>query len=161
MAIDIENMQEKIEVTKEMYELINRVLFVCLELENFTRACEIGVTLVDNDEIKRINYEHRNMDKPTDVLSFPIVEMTDGIINTDRGDFNIDDGSLVLGDIVISLEMARQQSLDYGHSFERELAFLLSHGLYHLLGYDHDVPERENKMLEKQYQALSKLNLER
>ncbi|NLD47684.1 MAG: rRNA maturation RNase YbeY [Clostridiaceae bacterium] len=161
MGIEIENIQNKIEVTDRMHELINKALVVCLELENFTRTCEIYVMLVDNEEIKRINYEHRNIDKPTDVLSFPIVEMTDGIINTDSGDFNIDEGSMVLGDIVISLEMARQQSLDYGHSFERELVFLLTHGFFHLLGYDHDIAKRESIMLEKQYQALKTLNLER
>jgi len=92
---------------------------------------------------------------------FPIVDMYDGVIKSSQGDFDLDEGRIILGDILISMEKAKEQSMEYGHSFERELIFLLTHGVFHLLGYDHDTPEREKKMFEKQEAILKSLNLER
>lgn len=159
MSILIENMQENIEVSSHILRLIEDTVFRSLQLEGFDIPSEINIMIVDNERIREINQEHRNIDKPTDVLSFPIVDMTDGIINSQEGDMDMDQGELVLGDIVISMEMAKKQADEYDHSLEREVAFLISHGVYHLLGYDHDTQEREKKMLDRQYTLLNYFNL--
>ncbi len=159
MTVLIENLQEKIKVGEDMLELVKRAVDSSLEFEKFDMPSEIGIMFVDNERIREINREHRNIDKPTDVLSFPIVDMYEGVINSDEGDFDLDEEVLLLGDIIISLEMTKLQAEEYGHSFERELAFLITHGVFHLLGYDHDSPEREEKMISKQYSVLEILNL--
>jgi len=159
MKILIENLQDKIELTSDMEELVRKAVDISLSIENFSIPSEISIMFVDNQHIREINREHRKIDKPTDVLSFPIVDMYDGVINSDSGDFDLDEDLLLLGDIIISLEMTKAQAEEYGHSFERELAFLVTHGVFHLLGYDHDTPEREEKMISKQYAVLKTLNL--
>ncbi|WP_010244060.1 rRNA maturation RNase YbeY [Acetivibrio cellulolyticus] len=159
MTVLIEDLQNKIKVSDEMVELVKRAVNSSLEFEKFSIPSEISVMFVDDEGIREINREHRSIDKPTDVLSFPIVDMYEGVINSDDGDFDLDEDLLLLGDIVISLEMTKLQAQEYGHSFERELAFLLTHGVFHLLGYDHDSPEREEKMISKQYGVLEILNL--
>ncbi|AEV68084.1 rRNA maturation RNase YbeY [Acetivibrio clariflavus] len=159
MRVLIENLQNKIEVTDDMEELVRKAVNISLSIENFSIPSEISIMFVDNQHIREINREHRKIDKPTDVLSFPIVDMYDGVINSDSGDFDLDEDLLLLGDIIISLEMTKAQAEEYGHSFERELAFLVTHGVFHLLGYDHDTPEREEKMISKQYAVLKTLNL--
>lgn len=161
MRVLIEDLQDKIEVTDEMQELIKKAVDMSFSVENFSIPSEISIMLVDNLYIREINKEHREIDKPTDVLSFPIVDMYDGVIKSDEGDFDFDEEVLVLGDIIVSLEMTEMQAEEYGHSFERELAFLITHGVFHLLGYDHDSTEREEKMLSKQYAVLEALNLSR
>jgi len=147
MEIFIENIQDKIEITDEILELMEKAIKMCLEHEKFEYPYEVSIILTDNEKIREINYEQRNIDKPTDVLSFPIVDMYDGVIKSSQGDFDLDEGRIILGDILISMEKAKEQSMEYGHSFERELIFLLTHGVFHLLGYDHDTPEREKKCL--------------
>lgn len=159
MKILIENLQDKIELTSDMEELVRKAVDISLSIENFSIPSEISIMFVDNQHIREINREHRKIDKPTDVLSFPIVDMYDGVINSDSGDFDLDEELLLLGDIIVSLEKTKAQAEEYGHSFERELAFLVTHGVFHLLGYDHDTPEREEKMISKQYAVLKTLNL--
>jgi len=161
MAVLIENMQNKIEVTDGISGLLHRVAEFGLKMENFETPSEVSFLLVDNDEIREINKEHRNIDKPTDVLSFPVVDMVEGEIISDEGDFDMDENLLILGDIVISLEKVVEQAEAYGHSFDRELAFLAAHGLFHLLGYDHGDEEQEKRMMEKQEAVLSQLGLQR
>jgi len=159
MRVLIEDLQNKIEVTEDMIELVNKAVDISLSMEKFSIPSEISIMFVDNRYIREINKEHRQIDKPTDVLSFPIVDMYEGVINSDEGDFDLDEDVLLLGDIIVSLEMTKAQAEEYGHSFERELAFLITHGVFHLLGYDHDTPEREEKMISKQYAVLETLNL--
>lgn len=159
MRVLIEDLQDKIKLTDEMMELVKKAVDTSLSIENFSIASEISIMFVDNPYIREINKEHRDIDKPTDVLSFPIVDMYDGVVNSDEGDFDLDEEVLLLGDIIVSLEMTKLQAEEYGHSFERELAFLITHGVFHLLGYDHDTPEREKKMISKQYAVLEALNL--
>ncbi|HOP99437.1 MAG TPA: rRNA maturation RNase YbeY [Acetivibrio clariflavus] len=159
MKILIENLQDKIELTSDMEELVRKAVDISLSIENFSIPSEISIMFVDNQHIREINREYRKIDKPTDVLSFPIVDMYDGVINSDSGDFDLDEELLLLGDIIVSLEKTKAQAEEYGHSFERELAFLVTHGVFHLLGYDHDTPEREEKMISKQYAVLKALNL--
>ncbi|HHV29680.1 rRNA maturation RNase YbeY [Acetivibrio mesophilus] len=161
MEIFIENIQDKIEVSDEILELMEKAVKTCLEHEKFEHPYEISIILMDNEKIREVNTEQRNIDKPTDVLSFPIVDMYEGVVKSSQGDFDMDEGRIILGDILISLEKAKEQSIEYGHSFERELIFLLTHGVFHLLGYDHDRAEREKKMFDKQDTILKILNLER
>jgi len=159
--IIIENLQDKIEVTDDMADLFRKTVEKSLEAENFGISSEVSILLVDNDKIKEMNKEYRNIDSPTDVLSFPMLDMVEGKLKSDAGDYDLDEGVLLLGDIVISMEKAQKQATEYGHSFERELAFLLTHGLFHLLGYDHETVEEEKLMLGKQEAILESIGLKR
>jgi len=129
----------------------------------------VSVTFVDNESIRKLNKEYRNIDKETDVLSFPLLEFEESdeekdvkILLDDLDAYkNPESGDIMLGDIIISYEKAKEQAEEYGHSLEREMIFLLTHGVYHLLGYDHDNEEREEKMLGKQNAVLNKMGLKR
>ena len=101
------------------------------------------------------------MDSSTDVLSFPLADFKNGVLLSDAGDYDMDEGQLLLGDIVISLETAQKQAAQYGHKLERELSFLVSHGMFHLMGYDHMSGDEEAIMLSKQEKVLGKLGLEK
>jgi probable rRNA maturation factor len=107
---------------------------------------EVSIVLVNNDEIQALNRQYRSKDQPTDVLSFP---MTDGLDEVDEDDY------LMLGDVVISVPKAREQAKEYGHSFERELGFLLVHGLLHLAGFTHDQEDDAKRMFSLQEEILS------
>ena len=155
-----ENEQNKVELTDDLLKAVEDVCNYTLEYESFTKPCEISITFVDNDQIHALNKQHRGIDRPTDVLSFPIFEFDEnGNIIDDEFDF--DDGLAILGDIVISLEKAEEQAKSYGHSLKREVAFLTAHSMLHLLGYDHMIPEEEKIMFEKQEEILSHLGIER
>ena len=125
---------------------------------NFT--AQISVTIVDNEEIKSLNAQFRDKDVPTDVLSFPMLEFDEEGQIIDN-EFEYDNDLIMLGDIVISLERAREQSIEFGHSFKREIAFLCAHSMLHLLGYDHMVEDEERIMNEKQENILNSLNITR
>lgn len=114
----------------------------------------VSVTLVDNATIHELNREHRNVDRPTDVLSFSQLEGEE-MVALPPGE------PMPLGDLVISLERCQEQSEEYGHSFDRELGFLVSHGTLHLLGYDHQTPEDEAEMMAKSEAVLAELGLAR
>jgi probable rRNA maturation factor len=121
---------------------------------------------VDNEKIRDMNQEYREIDKETDVLSFPMVEFNIGNLKPeeppyDEWDFDPEDKTLLLGDIVISLEKVVQQAEEYGHSFLREMAFLMAHGMFHLLGYDHMNPNDESIMRQKEETVLFRLKLVR
>lgn len=161
MEILIENLQNKVDIGEETQELINRAVKTCLNQEGFDIASEISILLVDDERIWEINKEQRNVDKPTDVLSFPMVDMFEGEIQSNEGDFDLDEDLLLLGDIVVSMETALRQSEEYGHSLDRELAFLVTHGVFHLLGYDHMEEEEEKVMMGKQESVLAAMGLTR
>lgn len=161
LDVIIENLQDKIEVNENINNLIREGTELSLKLEGFEISSEISVLLVDNEKIREMNKEYRQVDAPTDVLSFPMVDMVEGKMESDTGDYDLDEELLLLGDIVISLEMAEKQAGEYGHSFERELAFLLTHGVFHLLGYDHESEEEERIMLGKQEAVLEQMGLKR
>lgn len=117
---------------------------------------EVSITFMDNESVRLLNREYRGIDDATDVLSFSLEEQVPGeppIVDGPEVD--------VLGDVVVSLERAREQAESYGHSFEREVGFLVAHGVLHLLGYDHDDPEGEETMRAKTEDVLSTLNLTR
>ena len=158
----IENEQNKIEFTDKMQELMQSVCDEALRYEECDFDAQISITLTDNDEIQVINSEHRGIDKPTDVLSFPMLEFDeDGQIIDNEFEYD-ENGAIMLGDIVISLERAKAQSEEYGHSLDREIAFLCAHSMLHLLGYDHVNSEEEEKiMFTKQEEILNNLGITR
>ena len=120
---------------------------------------EISFTFTDNEGIREINREYRGIDRATDVLSFPMLEFNDDI---EDAEYETENGLVMLGDIVISIEKAREQAEEFGHSLRRELAFLTAHSMLHLLGYDHvDDAIGEKMMIEKQDRALNNLGIKR
>lgn len=129
--VSIANKQNDVKIPVGIRLLIRRSCNAVLDNENFTDDAEVSVSFVNNDEIHRLNYKYRNVDKATDVLSFPLGE--NGVY-----DYNKETGAYMLGDIVISMQMALKQAKLYGHSLEREIGFLTVHSMLHLLGYDHE-----------------------
>ena len=150
--IDYSNEQDKLEPPEDFERLIEQCTAAALEEEGIADDAEVSVTLVDNERIRELNNEFREIDRETDVLSFPMGD--DESIEVDP-----DTDAILLGDIVISLEKAQAQAEEYGHSFTREVAFLLTHSLFHLLGYDHMTPDEEKEMFAKQEKVLRKLNI--
>ena len=134
------------------YKLIEKVISEALRYEGVNDNTEVSVTIVDNEEIRKINNKFRNIDRATDVLSFPLIDFDNESLP--------DDGSKIyLGDIIISIERAKEQAKEYGHSIDREIGFLTAHSMLHLLGYDHMVPEEEKEMFAKQEEILNNLGL--
>lgn len=132
------------------YEAIIRdIIPAALDYEECPYEAEVNVLLTDNEAIREINRDQRQIDAPTDVLSFPMIEFEkesdfDHVEDDAEDYFNLETGELMLGDIVISVEKVAEQAQKYGHSQERELAFLVAHSMLHLCGYDHmDDAERE------------------
>ena len=154
MELLINNKQDKILFTDSLEQIINKAVELSLQEESFSREVEINIFLVDNEKIRKMNHQFRHIDAPTDVLSFPILEMIDGKLEAGIGDYDYEEEILILGDIVISLEMAEYQAAEYGHSLEREIGFLVTHGMFHLLGYDHCDEAEEKIMMDKQEKIL-------
>ncbi len=127
--------------------MIKRAVKATLKSEDWQGRAEVSITVVDDDRIKELNAAHRGIDSPTDVLSFPL---NDG-----------DDIGEELGDIVISMERADIQAKEYGHSLDRELAFLTVHSTLHLLGYDHMIEEEEKEMFDRQEKILISMGIPR
>lgn len=155
IEIFFSNEQDKLPPPADIEQLIESCTRAALEEEEISEDAQVSVTLVDNEAIREINREHRNIDSATDVLSFPLGD-------DDSFDTDPDTGAILLGDIVISLERAAEQAREYGHSFRREVAFLITHSLFHLLGYDHvDSEEDEKLMFGKQEKVLEALGITR
>lgn len=151
----ITNKQNTVKVPSGLRILIRRSCHAVLEFEKFEGPAEISVTFVDNAEIAELNAQYRDKPQPTDVLSFPLGE-------NGQYDRNPETGAALLGDIVISLERAMEQAKLYGHSLQREVAFLTVHSMFHLLGYDHEAGGLEAvRMREKEEAALIQLGLPR
>jgi len=145
-------------------ELAEKIVGFCLDYSNFPYEAEVNLTLTDNNGIHEINKEFRNIDRPTDVLSFPMLQYeTPGdfsfLEDENSDDFNPDTGEAMLGDIVISVDKVIEQAESYGHSVEREYAFLITHSMLHLFGYDHMEEEEAKVMEEKQKDILQKMNI--
>jgi probable rRNA maturation factor len=157
----IENEQTSAEFTQAYAQLLKETALCCLKEENMEFGCEVNILITDDASIRDINRQFRDIDNPTDVLSFPMTNIKEGRMADEGGDFDIDEGLLAIGDIVISIETAMKQSEQYGHSLERELAFLTAHGMFHLLGYDHMESSEEEIMMAKQEKVLDKLGLKR
>lgn len=154
--IYINNDQNLIPVTEEYKKIIKKTVNAALRHEKAAFSAEVSVTFTDNEKIHELNLAHRGKDSATDVLSFPLFEKES--LPTDGGEQEY----IPIGDVVISLEKARAQAEEYGHSFEREIAFLTVHSILHLVGYDHEVSEEDEKyMNETCEKVLEKLGLTR
>lgn len=149
------NDQEKFDITYSQKILIRRAIEATLSYESYQNNAEISLTFTDNEGIRRLNCEFRGIDKPTDVLSFPL---------TDYGATSVPIANEVcgsLGDVVISLERAYEQADEYGHSPEREIAFLTVHSMLHLLGYDHETSKADElDMRKRQTEILASIGLD-
>ena len=155
ITINIYNKQNVIKIPKGIKLLVRRCCNAVIKSEGINYPVEIDVTFLDNAQIKKLNLEYRNKDFATDVLSFPLGE--NGVY-----DKNQETGAVMLGDIAISLEKAERQAEIYGHSFDREIAYLTVHSVLHLLGYDHEGDGLDSlKMREKEESILKKLDLSR
>ena len=155
VKVIITNDQNAVKIPTGVRMLVRRCCTAVLVNEEFNNPAEISVKFVDNVEIHRLNLEYRNIDKETDVLSFPLGE-------NGEYDTNFDTGAKMLGDIVISMEKAFEQAELYGHTLQREIAFLTVHSMLHLLGYDHENGGIELvHMREKEETVLTQLGLKR
>ncbi len=158
MTIDI-SYETDIELDIPYEDIVRQMVVAALDYENCPYEAEVSVTVVDDKEIQKINKTYRNIDKATDVLSFPMYqyEKAADFDNLDDSAFNPESGELLLGDIVISAEKVTAQAKEYGHSKEREFAFLLVHSMLHLLGYDH-MEEEERLVMESKQKEILELN---
>ena len=148
-----------IEENKEYEKVIDKVLTKCFEEEKLQDSkLYITVTLTNPENIKKINKEYRNIDRATDVLSFPMFQKDELEEKMKNNDFEHED---ILGDLVISIDKVKvqEQAIEYGHSFERELSYMLVHGFYHLMGYDHIEEEDKKIMRPKEEKILNDLKI--
>ena len=159
-------LEEEVEVpfSFDYKELAEKVVNFCLDYVQFPYEAEVNLTLTDNTGIHSINKEFRQIDRPTDVLSFPMLSYEIAgdftfLDAEDSADFNPDTGEAMLGDIVISVEKVLEQAESFGHSVEREYAFLIAHSMLHLFGYDHMEENEAKVMEEKQKDILSQMNI--
>ena len=148
-----------LEENSKYEEIIKKVVEQCFKEENMEDSkLYISITLTTPEHIHEINKQYRNVDRATDVLSFPIFEKEEIDEKIRTQDFEHED---VLGDIIISIEKVKEQAVEYGHSFEREFAYMLVHGFYHLMGYDHIQEEDKVIMRAKEEKVLEKLGIRR
>ncbi len=150
------------DITKDIKieNLIEKVIQKCFEVECISpTSLYICITLTNPENIRSLNKQYRNIDNPTDVLSFPMFEKNELQELLKKGsNVSVQD---ILGDVIISIPKVKEQAQEYGHSFERELAYMLVHGFYHLMGYDHIEEKDKIQMREKEENVLSKLNITR
>ncbi len=146
-----------IDENKDYEKVIEKVLNKCFEEENLENSkLYITITLTNPENIRTINKQYRNIDRATDVLSFPMFEKEELDKKIKNNDFEHQD---VLGDLVISIEKVKEQAEEYGHSFERELSYMVVHGFYHLMGYDHIKEEDKKIMRPKEEKILNDLKI--
>ena len=154
--VEIRYMQ--LEQNREYECIIKQVIKACFKEENLIKKnVEINIILTIPEKIQEINKRYRNVDKPTDVLSFPMFEKEEVEIIQKNGTSVPE----ILGDIIISIDQVKRQAEEYGHSIQRELAYMIVHGFYHIMGYDHVENEEKIKMRNKEEKVLEKLGLER
>ncbi|MEY8337322.1 rRNA maturation RNase YbeY [Lachnospiraceae bacterium 62-35] len=157
MTISIENESNRT-LTLPYERIIHSIVEAAMDYESCPYEAELNVILTDNETIRQINKEHRQIDSPTDVLSFPMADYKspadfEGLEEQAEDYFNPETGELLLGDIVISVDKVEEQAEKYGHSLERELAFLVAHSMLHLFGYDH-MEEDERLIMEKKQEEI-------
>ncbi len=152
IRVIITNNQKAVKIPTGLRMLIRRCCHAVLELEEFKEPAEISVTFTDNEGIRELNKQYRNIDAPTDVLSFPMGE-------NGEYDTNLETGAKILGDVVISVEKAVEQADAFGHSLQREIGYLTAHSVLHLLGYDHVENMEKVRMREKEEYVMEALGL--
>ena len=163
MTLTFENEQD-FDLGFDPEEVAAAVINGVLDQEACPYEAEVNVLLTNNEEIHKINKEYRGIDRPTDVLSFPMVDYDkpanfDPLENASEDYFNFETGELVLGDIIISVDKVYEQAESYGHSLERELGFLVAHSMLHLFGYDHMEEEEREQMEARQREILNGLSI--
>ena len=151
LMIYFENSQDSMEITYKLKRLVRLSVEAALAFEGYGNTCEVSVTLTDDAGIRELNKNFRNIDSATDVLSFPLFDFEGS------EEPAVDELENMLGDIVISLERAEAQAEEYGHSFEREVAFLTVHSMLHLLGYDHVNSEEEELDMRRRQTAIMEM----
>ena len=149
LTIYFENGQEKIPVSYKLKLLIRRAVEATLDYEQYGNDCEVSVTFTDNAQIKELNSQFRHINRATDVLSFPLFDYEGA-----SDEPPVDELTGMLGDIVLSLEQAKKQAEEFGHSFEREAAFLTVHSMLHLLGYDHEMGDADEADMRARQTAI-------
>ena len=152
IKVIITNKQKAVKIPTGIRMLVRRCCNAVLKLENFEGPAEISVTFTDNEGIRELNRQYRDKDIDTDVLSFPMGE--NGVYDVD-----METGAKILGDVVISMEKARDQAERFGHSFQREVGYLTAHSVLHLLGYDHIDNLEKVRMREKEELVMDQLGL--
>lgn len=154
-----EILYQGIEEKKEYEEIVKKVLTQCFQEEKMENTkLSITVILTTPENIQKVNKKYRNIDHATDVLSFPMFEKEELDLKIEKGDFEYED---LLGDMIISIQRVEEQAKEYGHSFEREFSYMLVHGFYHLIGYDHIQEEDKRKMRPKEEKILADLKVTR
>lgn len=165
--INFENEQYQIEVSESLMDSIKEVIEFTLKDQGVHHEAEISILLVDNEGIRELNREYRNIDRETDVLSFPMIEYEEGktykdlYVNYKFGPEFFDGEALLLGDVVLSMEKADEQAKEFGHSLKREVCYLTVHSILHLLGYDHMTNEDKVQMREQEERILHILDIPR
>jgi len=155
MTLLSDNRTEEL-IGEEIMAAVEKVALETLVYDEFDTECEVSLSFVSDEEIQEINKNFRDMDKSTDVLSFPQIDYdVDEVVMTNEK------GEIVLGDIIISIDTAKRQAEEYGHSLKREICFLTVHSMLHLLGYDHMTEEEEAEMFGKQKDILEKAGITR
>ena len=158
MKQHVEIIYDDVQENDHYNEIITKVINECFKNENMEKLkLYISITLTTPSQIKFLNNKYRIINKETDVLSFPMFEKYE-IENLLNQEYDVDD---VLGDIIISIDQVKKQAIEYGHSFERELAYMCVHGFFHLMGYDHIQDEDKIIMRKKEDEILNKLNITR
>jgi len=165
--IIFENEQDQIEVSEALLDSIKEAILFTLNDQGVQLEAEISVLFVDNSAIREMNREYREIDRETDVLSFPMIEYEEGktfqdqYLNHKFGPEFFDGDALLLGDVVLSMEKASEQAREYGHTLKREICYLTVHSILHLLGYDHMTDEDKVKMREVEERILTALDIPR
>ena len=152
LRIYFDNHQDKLPLTYRLKMLVREAIEATLDYEQYGNPCEVSVSFVDNCEIRDLNKKFRGIDKKTDVLSFPLFDY-----EGESEEPPVDEMLGMLGDIVLSLEQADAQAKEYGHSFEREVAFLTVHSMLHLLGYDHETGEEDEADMRRRQSEIMDL----
>ena len=152
--------EEEDKISKELTDIMEKAACRAVELEGLPEAlCELSVTFVEKDEIRELNRDYRGIDRVTDVLSFPQFEKDE--LDSYREEPDEIPDELMLGDVVISRDKAEEQAKEFGHSFERELIYLFTHSVLHLLGYDHETPEDKSVMRRREEEIMDWLGIPR
>jgi probable rRNA maturation factor len=165
--IFIDNRQNKIQVTQELETAIKDVIEYTLKEEKLFIDNEVSVIFIDNKEIKEINLEQRRINEVTDVLSFPMLHYPNNkvfkevYLNYEFDQSDLFEGRLIIGDVALSLERAKEQSAEFGHTFTRECAYLTVHSILHLLGYDHMEEGQKKVMRKREEEILSNFKISR
>jgi len=152
VSVLVNNLQKKVAVDESLVDLLSEAVQAVLKDEGYREDAEVSLVFVDDDYIQELNNNYRGVDSPTDVLSFAMLE---------GESLPEEEEEVILGDVIISLETAERQAREYGHSFQREVAYLTLHGVLHLLGYDHQEEEDRRRMREREEEILAGLELSR